>query len=587
MNAPQASRLLRFVTIGVLTLVLTLASALVSTLGWSGLPQAHTWAQVAQSAQSSAAQPVQQPLQQQVQLGVDAYRSYQYRDAIALWETALFNLLTTGPSLERAIILENLARAHQQLGEPSAALAHWHSATADYVALQSWQKAAQALTEQAQTYSQLGQPYQAIGLLCVEGGASYETDGCEVGSAIAIAQQTEDLTTQVAALGSLAEAYRAAQNFESALSVLQEALTLSEMLTGETLSGEQPRYQALLHNSAGNLYKDQAEFFYQQALAAQRSASGSRDRFDEAAQVAQRTAEQHFEMSQTMAQQEGLLALEVKARLGLMAVFAHTDNQTQLASLRQQAIARWEQLPANQEKVYLALQLARQPRFLAGRQATVQASRTLCTDLPPTRDASQRLLIQANDLANTLGNNRLKAFTQGEIGHAYECAGDYAQALDWTQQARLSASGDRVLALDTLYLWQWQTGRIYHQLQQTNDAIAFYTQAVTNLNRVRDEILSSNRALQFDFRDAVAPVYRELAEIQLSLVPAVPAELTSESPELFAQKTGQLNSPTTGQQTEQQTGSRQAKILVQRLAILIIFSWPSCKTTLAATALFQ
>ncbi|MEL7226635.1 MAG: CHAT domain-containing protein, partial [Cyanobacteria bacterium J06576_12] len=185
---------------------------------------------------------------------------------------------------------------------------------------------------------------------------------------------------------------------------------------------------------------------------------------------------------------------------------------------RTQAISRWAQLLPTQEKVYLALQLTKQRKPLFETANTSISSRTQCRDIV-TDAATQSLLREAHDLAVSLQNNRLKAFTQGEIGHYYECEGDYGNALDWSQQAQLSASGDRVLALDTLYLWQWQSGRIYRMLGQLDSAVDFYSQAVTSLNRVRSEILASNQTLQFDFRDAVAPVYRELANIQLSLVP--------------------------------------------------------------------
>ncbi|MEO1791334.1 MAG: CHAT domain-containing protein [Cyanobacteria bacterium J06629_19] len=480
---------------------------------------------------------------QLVQQGVDAYRDSDYLEAINRWEGAIAQYSPTENSPERAIVLENLARAYRQTGDPTESLGYWQSATAVYTALQNWQKVGRLLIEQAQTYSQLGQPYQAIGLLCVPVSETtiFETIAsesaqvsdrqaaeCDAQSAVKIAQDAGDAIAQVAAFGSLGEAYRAIKNYPLALQSLQTGVLIANQIAGE-IGGETQvirelaQYQALLQNSLGTLYKEQSELSYQQAISAQRSVTGLDASFFAAAEETDQIALGHFEQSQQMAQQLGNATLEVKALLGKLAVYSHAkdssaDHLDRKRHVRTQAISRWAQLLPTQEKVYLALQLTKQRKPLFETANTSISSRTQCRDIV-TDAATQSLLREAHDLAVSLQNNRLKAFTQGETGHYYECEGDYVNALDWSQQAQLSASGDRVLALDTLYLWQWQSGRIYRMLGQLDSAVDFYSQAVTSLNRVRSEILASNQTLQFDFRDAVAPVYRELANIQLSLVP--------------------------------------------------------------------
>ncbi len=460
---------------------------------------------------------------QLVQQGVSAYRNDSYRAAIEHWQAAIAHYSTAENSPDRAVILENLARAYQQTGEPTESLGYWQSATAVHVALQDWPKVGRTLTQQAQTYSRLGQPYQAIGLLCSPADVPTPVDEslealpqCAADSAVHLTQVAADAIAQIAALGSLGEAYRATKNYPLALRALRSALAIAS--EQESLS-----QQALLHNSLGNLYKERAELSYQQAASARRGATGSAALFYTAATENDQLALDHFRQSRAIAQRLPLPALEVKALLGQMAVYAHgkspgTSQLDSVQSARAQAAEIWEQLPPTQEKVYLALQLTKQRSSLLNLANTSVASRTQCRDVI-TDAATQTLLQAAHTLAVSLQNNRLEAFTQGEIGHYYECKGEYDKALEWSQQARLAASGDRVLALDTLYLWQWQTGRIYQALGRSDAAIDLYSQAVDSLNRVRSEILASNQTLQFDFRDAVAPVYRELANIRLSLVP--------------------------------------------------------------------
>ncbi|MEM9153150.1 MAG: CHAT domain-containing protein, partial [Cyanobacteria bacterium P01_F01_bin.3] len=258
-------------------------------------------------------------------------------------------------------------------------------------------------------------------------------------------------------------------------------------------------------------------------ISADLNATGLEANFNTAAKKSDDIALDHFMQSEAIARQLDNPTLQVKALLGQIAVYSHGEKQdlvqpNSIAKARTQATALWEQLPSTQEKVYLALQLTKQHQSISSMANTSVASRTQCRDIV-TDNATKSLLKQALTLADALQNNRLKAFAQGEIGHYYECECDYTKALDWSQQARLSASGDRVLALDTLYLWQWQTGRIYQSLGQSDAAVDFYSQAVDGLNRIRSEILASDRTLQFDFRDSVAPVYRELTDIQLSMVP--------------------------------------------------------------------
>lgn len=488
---------------------------------------------------------------QLVQQGVNAYRNYAYAEAVRFWESALLRYGEDDVKGDRAIILANLARAHRQMGQPSKALDYWQQVAAIYTDLRDWDHLGQALTEQAQTYGRLGQPFRAIGLLCT-GNTSPSLETTDVGvisqvnatdgmaaidclpaSAVMLARQTTNLEAEVAALGALGEAYRAIQNYTAAQQFLSEGLVRAADLADQ-------RYQALLHNSLGHTYREEAELNYQRASAVLRSGSGGDRTFQDLSQQASRDAFGEFEVSQRLAQQTGDTAMEIKALLGLTALYAHTGSQTEVMRLRTEAISLQRQLPPDQTKAYLALQLTKRRLPLADNDgaalipSTSASSRSQCQDIWPDANAWV-LLEQANTIAEQLQNNRLKAFTKGEIGHFYECHADYDKALKWTQQARLAASGDRILAIDTLYLWQWQMGRIYKAQGADSQAIAFYSQAAASLNRIRDEILASNQTLQFDFRDTVAPVYRELAEIQLARVSPSPSfpPPTSHSPTLL------------------------------------------------------
>ena len=132
------------------------------------------------------------------------------------------------------------------------------------------------------------------------------------------------------------------------------------------------------------------------------------------------------------------------------------------------------------------------------------------TTLPQAR----KLLQQAVSLAKSIDDRRGASFALGEWGHTYECSQDYQQAVEITQQARLAAEQDK----DSLYLWEWQTGRVLIKQGNKEAGIAAYERAIDTLESIRGDILTANRDIQFDFRDTVEPIYRQLIEQRLEKV---------------------------------------------------------------------
>ncbi|MGK7949142.1 MAG: hypothetical protein AB4368_10145 [Xenococcaceae cyanobacterium] len=89
------------------------------------------------------------------------------------------------------------------------------------------------------------------------------------------------------------------------------------------------------------------------------------------------------------------------------------------------------------------------------------------------------------------------------------------RALKYFQQSwQLAAEKDK----DSLYLWEWQTGRILIKQGKKEAGIAAYERAIATLESIRGDILTANRDIQFDFRDTVEPIYRELIEQKLDEV---------------------------------------------------------------------
>ncbi len=131
----------------------------------------------------------------------------------------------------------------------------------------------------------------------------------------------------------------------------------------------------------------------------------------------------------------------------------------------------------------------------------------------PSAKEVRPILVGAADLAKTLGDNRLEAYAWGSLGRLNEIIGEYPAAEIYTEQAlNLISSYD---TSDIAYQYFWQLGRIEKKLDNTPQAIASYTKAYDALQSLRSDIATINPEIQFNFRDEVEPVYRELVELDV------------------------------------------------------------------------
>ena len=112
-----------------------------------------------------------------------------------------------------------------------------------------------------------------------------------------------------------------------------------------------------------------------------------------------------------------------------------------------------------------------------------------------------------------LNYQRGKSEALGKLGRIYQLSGQLSEATQLTQQALYLS--ETIQAPELTYQWQWQLGRIYQQTNQRQKAIAAYTGAVYNLKSLRRELLGINSELEFNFRENIEPVYRELVDIIL------------------------------------------------------------------------
>ncbi|MBO0351778.1 CHAT domain-containing protein [Phormidium pseudopriestleyi FRX01] len=192
------------------------------------------------------------------------------------------------------------------------------------------------------------------------------------------------------------------------------------------------------------------------------------------------------------------LSLDLKDTEGLEVETSQLERQAN--ELVPQVLQLIEIMRLNREKVYDRIYLARS-----------------LTPLNP--ELSQNQLETAIVEAQELEDKRAEAYAIGELGSMKQQHGNFTEAEQWTRQAVAMTPPD---AIDMRYQWEWQLGQILKEEGRTEEAIHHYTQAVDLLQRVRQNLVAiaagmgeMNADLQFDFRDRVEPVYRELVELLL------------------------------------------------------------------------
>ena len=434
-----------------------------------------------------------------VQQGVELYRQGKINAAISSWETALDSYDRID---NQTIIIENLARAYQQLGLSDRALDYWQQATNNYRQLDDRQQLERSLTEQAQIYARLGQHRQAIALLC-----GTDTQECSGDSAVSIARQQEDKLGEAAAWGSLGETYRLRGNYQPALNYLENSLAIAN-------KNNLTQLQISALNSLGNTYSSLAQIDYRRGVSAERRGEDFGNdnlakQLKDRGIKSDRTAIKYLSQSLQQAIKQQDRTAQLKTITNSLPIYYRLGNNEIAALQLKQALSLLPEIPATPSKVYATINLAKllQPELV-----------TPNTCYTSTGTNAKELLERAVAEAETINDLRSLSFAKGELGHWYECQQGYTQALELTQDARLLAEQE-LEAKDSLYLWEWQTGRIFKQQRNIPQAIRVYQRAIATLNSIRNNILTADRDIQFDFRDTVEPIYREAIALQLDRVP--------------------------------------------------------------------
>lgn len=200
--------------------------------------------------------------------------------------------------------------------------------------------------------------------------------------------------------------------------------------------------------------------------------------------------------------------LQLTAQLRQLQTLPHLNRATEIRPQAQALVQRISQEPSSAKRMHLALDLA---------QWLLQYSPDTLSALAP-----ETLLQRAIRQAQELRDRRSESYGWGYLGHWHEYKRQWSIATQDTQNALSLAQ--TLDADELLYQWQWQQGRIARAQGNVQQAIDQYSNAVNNLQNLRQEIVAITRDVQFSFRDQIEPVYRDLVGLLVA-----PATLENQS----------------------------------------------------------
>jgi len=342
-----------------------------------------------------------------------------------------------------------------QRGSFDQALAAWKQAADLYERDGKVEKQSLALAQAAQASESLGQISQALQQLEL---------------ALTLAQQTGDHPRIVAVMESLGRTYLAVRKPDASVQYLTQALAMAQ-------ADGDPRLIAAIHNDLGIAYV--AQQHDADALAS-------------------------FVTSAEGAQAAGDRPLTVRARINAARMALKLNQPDNARDWLDQALDALKDFEPSHDKAMNLIQVG----------LGYQQLRASMPDInEPLLLRAAGTLLEATTVAEQIGDERARSYSDGYLGHLYETEHRYEEALQLTRRAVFSAQSAN--APESLFRWQWQLGRLLAATGKLDEAIDSYGHATTTLRPIRMEVASAWGNDSFTGEDSVRALYFELADLLL------------------------------------------------------------------------
>lgn len=342
-----------------------------------------------------------------------------------------------------------------QQGAFADAAVQWEQAAQEYARRGAVTEQISALTHLSRAQSELGQ---------------YRRAAASLAEALRLAKSQRDRRLEASAMAALGNVQMALGEGVAAERYLREALVIArELPDSELVAG--------ISNQLGNLLLSEQK--YSEALA----------QYDESIRLASPDSQR---------------LLAARARINAASALREDGRAGDALAMLDQALIALRTLPASHEVAFTQVSAGLGYRDLR----------------PYRKDERNRLTLQASAVlryaghnADVIGDRRVSAYAWGYLGGLYEEEQRFSEALELTRTAIFDAQ--QTNAPESLYLWQWQAGRLLRQMGQVEPAIEAYRRAVETLQSIRPELSVRYGAAPGSFRETTGSVYFELVDLLL------------------------------------------------------------------------
>lgn len=369
------------------------------------------------------------------------------------------------PQSERVLAqaLNNQGRLQLARGESEQALATWQRATEVYEQIGEEAGVIRSQINQANAFKALGMYRRALKLLA------------RVDRSL---EKQPDSSSQAVALRSYGDMLRLVGELKQAQQVLQQSLATALELNSPA---DAAKTLLILGNTARARGQNLKAFeFYQQGLTACQS-----DRVCAATSV------------------------PLQIHLARLSLLIETEQWHEAARLLPAIQSRLSHLTPSRTNIYQQINFVRLWLDLQNKLLTesIELQNVL------SWEEIRVILTDSIQKAHTIGDLRAESHAIGLQGRVEELLQQWGSAEQLTKQALILAQ--TLDAPEVTYLWQWQLGRIWQARGERQQAIANYSDAVTILESLSQDLVAIDPDLQYSFRESVEPVYRELVGLLL------------------------------------------------------------------------
>jgi CHAT domain-containing protein/Tfp pilus assembly protein PilF len=311
---------------------------------------------------------------------------------------------------------------------------------------------------------QLSLSYQSLG--------QYEKALMTLDNALSLTKASDYRIQKAKVLNVLGNVYLSTGRFDKAESYLREGLSIAE-------KEDNPELPAAGLNNLGNLYAIQQK--YPDAIAA-------------------------YKESISYGEKSGNKQLVSRTLANYARAYLQDKKYNEAEKLLDTALKKHTGLINSHDKAYGLVNIGRSYQRIISEQPGSSGDLSL---------HAYTAFNEAVKTAQAIEDHRSASYALGYLGQLYEYEKRHQEALKLSRMAVFKSQ--QAGSHESIYLWQWQTGRILKALGEIDNAVVAYRQTVHSLQNIRQGGASIDCEMcnGTSFRESIKPIFFELSDLLL------------------------------------------------------------------------